>query len=66
MEVAKLLPEVASKYSVIPGIGIGTVQFKGQMVDLTKLTVAEADALVKNGLDVLTVLPPKAKSEEKK
>lgn len=52
-EAKKLQPEVDKKYSVIKGFGIGECQFKGQTLHLDQLSVEEADALVKQGFNVL-------------
>lgn len=52
-KVLELKKEVADKYNVMPGIGVGACAFKGQTIYLDQLTVAEADELVAAGMDVL-------------
>lgn len=52
-KVLELKKEVADKYNVMPGIGVGACAFKGQTIHLDQLTVAEADELVAAGMDVL-------------
>lgn len=61
---AKLPQEVAAKFTVIPGIGIGEFNFKGKKYDLATISVQEAEALVKDGCDIL--VPIKAATSEKK
>lgn len=53
-----LLTEVADKYTVIPGIGIGPMAFKGKTIDLSKVTVSEVEKLIENGFDVLVPKAP--------
>lgn len=61
---ATLPQAVAAKFNVLPGIGIGEFTFKGSKYDLTSISVEQAEALVKDGCDIL--VPIKAAPSEKK
>lgn len=56
-----LLPEVGEKFTVLPGIGLGTCVYKGQTINLTQLTLKEAESLVLDGFDVLVPKPQSSK-----
>lgn len=57
LKSGELPKEVAEKYTVAQGFGIGPCRHKGRNYDLTKITLEEADNLVKDGFNVL--LPKK-------
>lgn len=61
---ATLPQAVAAKFNVVPGIGIGEINFKGRKYDLTTISVEEAESLVKDGCDIL--VPNKTAASEKK
>lgn len=55
----KLPEEVAGKYRVLDGHGIGEYQYRGQVVHLDLITLDEANKLVANGFPYLVPLPAK-------
>ncbi len=61
--VKSLIAEVSEKYTLAPGIGAGEIVFMGQTLHLDKLTLAEADELVKN--PKFNALIPKPSKEKK-
>jgi len=48
---------VSNKYTVKPGCAIGAYRWNGKEFDLRTISVEEADALVKEGFDVLVQKP---------
>lgn len=62
VQAKQLKPEVSAKYSLVPGIGVGEVHFKGQKIQLDQIGLKEADELVKQGIDVLVSKPAAAKA----
>lgn len=61
----QLQKEVADKYTLEAGIGIGPISFKGEVFDLSKITVEEADVLVKNGFTELVAKKPAPEAKVK-
>lgn len=60
-EEKKLSEEVAKKYEVLKGHGVGEYRFKGHFVRVQNLTLEEADKLVKKGFPYLVekkAIPP--------
>lgn len=65
MKADVLLPSVATKYTIVPGMGT-LVRFKGQDYDLSKITLAEAETLEKAGVLVAVQAAPAKPTSEKK
>ncbi|HVW97508.1 MAG TPA: hypothetical protein VHA56_16160 [Mucilaginibacter sp.] len=62
--MAKLKEEVARKYEVLAGHGVGEYRFAGQTVHLDKLTLEQADKLVKKGFPYLVKKAPAKPAQE--
>jgi hypothetical protein len=70
----KLKADVAEKYQVLKGHGVGEYHFKGQAIHLDRIDVARADELVGKGFVYLVPVDEKKetaktvaiKTEEKK
>jgi hypothetical protein len=60
----KLPADVAGRYQVLKGHGVGEYHYKGHVVHLDQLSLAGAEKLVAAGFPYLVTLP--AKSNQKK
>ena len=56
-EPAALSPAIKNKYRMRAGFAPGRYDFKGIQVDLTTITLEQADDLVKNKFDVIELIP---------
>jgi len=61
-----LKKEVAEKYQVLAGHAVGEYHFKGRAIHLDRISVDEADKLVKQGFHYLVPVeaPKKGKAAE--
>ncbi|RVU01096.1 hypothetical protein EOD41_10810 [Mucilaginibacter limnophilus] len=62
----QLQNDVAGKYQVLEGHGVGEYQYRGETVHLDALSLPEADRLVSKGFPYLVTLPVKTKAVRKR